>query len=351
MAASFILHGAALAENYTPNFNPSQLKGPKNGETSQLLILGSMHLSQMPENYKVEQLKPINDRLEKWGPEIIAIEAVSGPQCEFMRSYPNRYKQSVEYYCWDSAPAKAATGLSVADAAAKVENILLNWPENPTAEVRRNLAALFLASGDQASALVQWLHLPEDERKIGDGLDEALVKRLNILQNRNNENYQIAAVLAVKLNLQRVYPIDDHTSDAVILDSNAYDEAISKIWDNPATAKRIEEHNEMAAHLEEPDGLLNMYRKSNSPETAMLVYESDFGAAMEDPSPKKYGRNYLGYWETRNLRMAANLRDIMGMMPSKRALVIVGASHKAYIEAYMHQMHDVEIVDTLDVLR
>jgi hypothetical protein len=32
-------------------------------------------------------------------------------------------------------------------------------------------------------------------------------------------------------------------------------------------------------------------------------------------------------------------------------LVIVGASHKGYLESYLHQMHDVRIVDAASVLK
>jgi len=32
-------------------------------------------------------------------------------------------------------------------------------------------------------------------------------------------------------------------------------------------------------------------------------------------------------------------------------LVIVGASHKGYLESYLHQMHDVRVVDAGLVLR
>ena len=37
-------------------------------------------------------------------------------------------------------------------------------------------------------------------------------------------------------------------------------------------------------------------------------YDSDFGAALKEPSPERFGRGYAGYWEVRNLRMAANIR-------------------------------------------
>jgi hypothetical protein len=82
----------------------------------------------------------------------------------------------------------------------------------------------------------------------------------------------------------------------------------------------------------------------------MLVYESDFGAALKDRSAKQIGRNYVAYWETRNLRMVSNIREALGETPGKRMLSIVGASHKGYFEAYLTMMHDVKLVDAIIVL-
>jgi len=59
----------------------------------------------------------------------------------------------------------------------------------------------------------------------------------------------------------------------------------------------------------------------------------------------------VGYWETRNLRMVANIRDVLGRYPGTRMLAIVGSSHKWYYEAYLDQMHDVRLVDVEPVLR
>jgi hypothetical protein len=94
-----------------------------------------------------------------------------------------------------------------------------------------------------------------------------------------------------------------------------------------------------------------MYRAHNAPGMGRLVFDSDFGAALNEPSPQRFGRGYVGYWETRNLRMASNIRDVLGARPGIRMLVIVGASHKGYLEAYLHQMHDVRIVDAAPLLR
>lgn len=124
-----------------------------------------------------------------------------------------------------------------------------------------------------------------------------------------------------------------------------------KAWDNPATKMRLRENEQLTAKLAQPDGVLNLYRAANAADAAALAYRSDFGAALVEPSPQGFGRQYVTYWETRNLRMVANIRDVLGRRPGTRLLAIVGASHKGYYEAYLNQMHDVQIADAAALLR
>ena len=52
-----------------------------------------------------------------------------------------------------------------------------------------------------------------------------------------------------------------------------------------------------------------------------------------------------------NTGLGGVIRDILGAHPGQRLLVIVGASHKGYLDAYLDEMHDVRIVDPEVVLR
>lgn len=348
---AFCAVGANAAQPYHPAFDPGQLKGPRVGVPNKVMVLGTPHLSGLPPSFEPASLQALLDRLERWRPQAIAIEALSGPQCDFLRRHPARYRETVESYCWDPAPARAATGLDIPAATAEADRLLAAWPTEPTPSQRRRLAAVFLAAGDRASALVQWLRLPPSERRPGEGLDEILVARLRELSMRRNENTLIAAPLAARLGLERVYPMDDQTAGAPVTDEKAYAKALTRAWDNPATAKRKAMSDRLVGQLGTSDGVLAMYRAYNAPDEAKLAFESDFGAALEDPSPQGFGRGYLGYWETRNLRMAANIRDMLTVRPGIRALVIVGASHKGYLEAYLDEMHDVRLVDANEALR
>jgi len=348
---SMTLCGSAAAQGYQPDFDASAFKGPASGPANEVLVLGSPHLSQLPKTFQAASLTLLNERLAAWKPQAIAIEAVSGPQCDFMRRYPARYKDSIDSYCWDPAPARLATGLDVAASTEAADALLAAWPDAPTPAQRRHLAALFLAGGERASALVQWLRLPEAERRAGDGLDAALVGVLVKLETRTDESLMIGARLAVRLGLERLYAMDDHTADSATGDDKAFGDALMKTWDNPATKQRTAVDKAQEGLLASAEGVLAMYRADNAPGQAALIYRSDFGAALNEPSAQRFGRQYVGYWETRNLRMAANIRDVLGMRPGQRMLVIVGASHKGYLESYLHQMHDVRIVDAASVLK
>ncbi|MDF2495444.1 DUF5694 domain-containing protein [Sphingomonas sp.] len=343
---------AGAAPEYRPAFRPEQLKGPPTGTPNDVLVLGTTHLSGMDDNFRPAMLAPLLDRLARWKPTAITVEALSGLQCDSLRRYPVRYASTVEDYCRDPGPAGRAIGLDVPAANAEAEKLLAAWPAAPTPAQRRRLAAVFLAAGESASALVQWLRLPEAERRAGDGLTADLAASLNQLKDRRNENSLIAAVLAARLEHERLWSVDDHSADGPLgADQVAAEAAVMRAWDNPATKARLDEDKRLQAGLSQPDGILKMYRSMNDPQTPMQVYRSDFGAALAEPSPGGYGRRYVGSWETRNLRMVANIRDVLAHHPGSRLLAIVGASHKGYFDAYLNQMHDVRLADASLVLR
>lgn len=345
---------AAHAQDYRPSFHPAELKGPPAGTPNEVLVLGTPHLSGL-KSFAPEMVAPLLDRLAAWRPSAIATEDLSGLQCDTLRRYPSRYAVTVKDYCPDTAPAARATGLDVPAANAEAERLLAAWPAAPMPGQRRHLAAIFLAAGERGSALVQWLRLPAGERKVGDGLNEELVAALDKLRDRRNETDLIAAPLAARLGLERVWSVDDHSADspdsADPAEQKAQTEAIMRAWDNPATHARQAEDARLEANLPQPGGLLDMYRAYNAPGAPMLAYRSDFGAALVEPSPQGFGRGYVGYWETRNLRMVANIRDVLSRHAGTRLLAIVGASHKGYYEAYLDQMHDVRLVDPATLLR
>lgn len=65
----------AAGSGYRPSFHPDQLKGPPAGRPNEVLVLGSPHLSGLPDTFAPAQLEPLLARLAAWKPEAIAVEA------------------------------------------------------------------------------------------------------------------------------------------------------------------------------------------------------------------------------------------------------------------------------------
>jgi hypothetical protein len=204
-----------------------------------------------------------------------------------------------------------------------------------------------MAAGEMASGLVQWLRLPTSERYPADGLNAAVVKKLNELISAPNENFSIGATLAARLGLERVFAIDDHTSDSVISEDEAYNNALRQHWAVPsATLQPLK-----SLPWQTPDEEMVRYRLLNRPDMLRATIDHDFGASLRDESRERWLRQYVAWWEVRNLRMVANIRASFAQHPGAKVLVIVGSSHKPYFEDYLNQMPDVDIVDVQKILR
>ncbi|WP_343204229.1 DUF5694 domain-containing protein [Xanthomonas campestris] len=330
----------------------SQLDAEMAAPRTQMLVLGSVHLSQLPKDSDISaaRLQPLMDRLAAYAPTIITTEDLSGESCDLMRRHPAVYlPEDTTTYCPDTGEAARATGLDVPTALGRVRAALRSLPSAPTPAQRRHLAALFLAAGEPPSALVQWLQLAPAEQRSGDGLDAALVARLHSMEQRPNESYQIAARLAARLGLQRVHPADDHTGDNVDLgDPAAYGKAIQAAWDKAAPRARAMRERE--DQLASQGKLLGLYRAINLPANQQLSIEVDFRAALSETSPHRYGYRYVSGWEIRNLRMVSNIRASFAEQPGARVLAVVGAMHKPWFDNWLGQLQGVDIVDAAQVL-
>lgn len=106
----------------------SSLDDDMPGPRTQVLVLGSVHLSQGgPEQFDPAALQPLLQRLAAYKPDIITIEGLSGETCEAMR-HRTAYRQVVADYCPDVAPAQAALGIDTWAALDQVDATLEAWP-------------------------------------------------------------------------------------------------------------------------------------------------------------------------------------------------------------------------------
>ncbi|WP_224247315.1 DUF5694 domain-containing protein [Hyalangium gracile] len=317
------------------------------GQRSRVLVLGTVHLNGMPASFDPASLSAVLDRLATFKPDIITIEDEPGEECDLAARHPAKYGPD---YCPRPDAAQAATGLDVPAAMAEVDKTLKAWPAQPTPSQRRHLAALFLSANEPASAYVQWLQLPEAERRPGDSLNASLVELLEQIGKRNNESYQLAARLAARLGLQRVHAVDNHTGDRMdVSDIKAFVKSIEAAW--AAGGAELNNRVKREKELSQASDLLPLYRYINTPEHLRVLAEANIRPALRAKSPEGYPQMWVAGWEIRNLRMVANIRETFRERPGARVLSIVGASHKPWFDSWLGQLQGVEIIDAAAVLK
>jgi len=96
--------------------------------------------------------------------------------------------------------------------------------------------------------------------------------------------------------------------------------------------------------------MLSLYRLTNAPRTQAVMAESNVRPALAAVSVQHYPQMWVQGWEIRNLRMVANVLDVVRLHPGARVLSVVGASHKPWFDGWLAQMSGVDIVDAEDVL-
>jgi hypothetical protein len=354
LAVTLACSPVALAER---PFDPRGYQDHVVGEPTQILVLATPHLSGTPKGWEEANLAPLLDRLAAFRPAAIMIETLSGESIDALQRYRTTYPKSATTYAGHTiavtAMASVGVDMDMPQAEAEVRRVLADWSAEPTAAQRRSLAALFAASGDPHSALVQWWRLAPAERIAEDGVTSRLMNAFNEYDARQNENHQIAARLAARLGLERVYATDDHAADDVGApfwkDFEAMYEAGwgAEIMANEAFIPL----REAAQNLNTPDQLMATYRMLNSDATGRTDADGQWLSLMTRATPNHVGRARVAFWEARNLRQIAHIREVSARYPGQRLLVIVGSAHKPWFDAYLRMMSDVDVVDAMQVLR
>ncbi|MCH8522577.1 DUF5694 domain-containing protein [Glycocaulis sp.] len=336
-------------------FDPRHYADHVHGNVTEVYVLGTAHLAQV-EGFDPAALSALLDRLEALAPDVITIEAL-GPETIFlMQAYDARYDGAVGFFARAALEgvslAGEETGLDMPQARVAVDQALAGWPDAPSASERRHLSALFAASGDINSALVQWLRLEPAGRVPGDGVTEALAALLERVSTSHNENVQIAVALAVRLGHERVYPADDHTASHLMgrvagpMTAALETPEFASIFDHPVFTEAALE----AEHWQSPAAMLAYFRRVNSPEHGQMDVEGQWQVMIDRAWPENAGRVRIAEWDTRNLRMAAHIREASADAVGGRVLSIVGAAHKPWLDAYLEMMTDMRSGDMLAVL-
>ena len=344
----------AADESAAP-FDPQRYQQAHVGEPTQIMVLGTPHLNRGPDDWDPVVLGPLLERLAGFGPDAIAIEALTGVSVQtlwqYRESYPGVATLNGGRIMSLAVISQMKLAMDMPQAEAEARRTLEQWPDSPTAAQRRRLAALFIAAGDPNSALVQWWQLTPAEQVADASISPLLVRELENYAKRNNENHLIAARLAAQLGLERVHPTDDQS----VAPDPTMDEDLEAFMTQPWVEELRADPDfkallDASNNLRTPAETLATYRLMNSAAAGQTDADGQWLSMLKRPSPGQVGRRRVAQWEVRNLRMVANVREVAVRHPGGRVLVIVGSAHKPWFDAYLRQMVDVQVVDTAKVL-
>lgn len=358
LAAAVTLAAIAPASAQNRAFDPREYQTQHVGEPTQILVIGSPHLSGAPDSFDPAVLEPLLQRLAAFHPDAIVIEALPGRSIDQMWDYRESYPDTARMYGGRALALAGLTsgtlGMDMPQAEAEMRRTLAAWPASPTAEQRRRLVALFVAAGDPWSALVQWWTLDPSERIADDNISRLLAEQLQTYDTvaRRNENHLIASRLAVRLGQERVWLMDDQSDDSV----PGFEANMTAFMEEPWMAQLMADPaftplREAGQHLTTPTETLATYQMLNRPSSGRIDANGQWLNMIRRASPGDVGRARVAGWEARNLRQVANIREVSARYPGGRILVIVGSAHKPWFDAYLSMMSDVELVDASRALR
>lgn len=329
-------------------------------DVSQILVLATIHLKSLGESFNHDVLKGLSDTLEKYKPDLIAIESAAplfvrdmfnsgGINIEIMKDIGG-FKAS-EY----GKEARAALNVDWFEAKNRVEELLGEIKATKKGfdivRLRKELVVNFLAKNDLYSALLQWSYLPSNERLTFDKLDKKVLDYFSEHVHEPNENVSIGLALARKLNHQRVYSINDHRDKE---DFIKVADRISKMFAGNEYLKTqpwkplLNELTDRQNKGIQAGDLLPFYLWMNSEEYIKKDVNSQWQIMFEAKLPNGLAQTRIAFWDVRNFGIASNIRRTMALNPGKKVLVIIGATHKIFLDALFRECMDVKVVQLKD---
>jgi hypothetical protein len=324
---------------------------------TRVLVLATFHLRQIEKTFKPQMLDSLRARLEQFRPDAICVESLSGSRTrefelrteagpfyrEVLDGFASRHRKMapIALSLLKTSPEAAAARVRELLAAARTLK-----PREKTPDTRANLALWLVAAYEPASAALQWSYLTDGDKRAQKTIPSGLAADLEAECAEVNEVYALAAPLARSLGLETLEPVDDFE------DLDAYAGLMPQlekdVQDNPllAAASKAAVYAEAEKLLKdciEKGDLWPQYALLNSPPYARADVNAQWGVFLRTHFPGGPDRARLGLWENRNLKIAARIRAVAALHPGGHILVIYGAAHKPFLDAYLSMMADVKV--------
>lgn len=320
-------------------------------ERTQVMVLGTFHFSELKDRFKPEMVEPVLRKLEAFHPDVIAVEQMPGDRIheyELRAKATETHQDLLDRFAgYQIELGHAAQGLLGLDPI-QAAHALAKLPAKPQGTGERVQRTLhLLATYELPSALLAWSRIAPSERAALDGIPASLKARLEAQLSRVNEVPALAIPLARRLGHTEIACVDEFedipAAEAVMGELEASMAQVPEL----SAAGKAPVYQDLAARLKaaaDSGDLLPLLRHMNSPAFAEADVDAQWGVYLRVRNKVPAARGRLTLWENRNLKIAARIQALHARYPGKRILVIYGAAHKPFLEAYLSQCSGVQLV-------
>ena len=312
---------------------------------TKVLVLGTTHLSSLS-GVKETHLKRVLDSLSNYKFDAIALEHMPS---ELLLDIKSRKDEA-----WQELYSNYSNAITLGEKyqrilklnyedAKKIQDSLLN-KQNLNEADRIQLVNTALCTYDLWTASLNFQYINDNSK-----IDTSTVNLLNGYNQLSNELNLIGVNLAKRLHINKLNYIDnlqDETILSVDFPSfySEYAASQNKINELVSKASIFSEVNQLEAENVKKMDLFPLYKLLNSERYMKEDYTGQWELWLKTNFNSKTDRSRFSLWEMRNLQITANIMRLVAKYPEKTILVVIGASHKSFIEKYLRQMPDIEVL-------
>ncbi len=318
---------------------------------TEILVLGTPHLDQI-KKFEPPMLKKVIHKLESMNFDVVCIEKMPGQLLYDIKSRNDKAFTDVIEGRWGriyfnlADTVQEALDISYLNAHRSIVRLLKKKALNQ--KDRKNLFYNYIATTDLPSAALQYQYI-RNKDIFTSGLDKHLVEVVKEKIKSTGEFYSLALPLAYSQKLDKIIGINDFQDEALLYkyfpefgkDYQDHIDIFSKVSISPVYLK-MKELTEQGIMTKD---LSNLYLFLNSKEYVEQDFEAQWKIWLETDFPSGSDRARYSLWEMRNLLITANILKVASLHPSEKILVIIGSSHKGFIEKYLSQIADIQLVN------
>lgn len=313
-------------------------------EKTKILVLGTPHLNQI-KGVKNKYVERVLDSLAQFNFDVICIEKMPA---ELLLDIRNRdLPHWHDLYSYFSKPIEKGTyyqeilNMSYSEAQLLIDSILSKKILTDTDRI--DLVKASLCCYDPWTASLHYQHIPD--KTI---FDTTITSFMDIYAESRNEINLVAVNLAKRLNINKLHPIDNLQDETILLhefpeflnDYTNNQDKVSELLDN-SLYEKIDSIQAVCVSIGD---LYDIYKFINSPKYMEADKEGQWDIWFRTNFKSQTDRTRYSLWEMRNLQITANIMRLVASYPEKKIMILIGSSHKSFIEKHLQQMSDVELI-------